>query len=123
MRPLSGAHCASSLTRVRSSRYSGRYRSKFSSTMTSVPPWMGTACGCAAFICSASGHVAGCRNSIGPLLSATGLLAVRAVRAARIHPAVGHIDRHGAVGQCLIDGIVIPRAAPGPVVEVDQALL
>src|ERR1022692_4884924 len=37
---------------------------KFSSTMTSVPAWMGTACGCAALICSASAQVAGCRNSL-----------------------------------------------------------
>src|SRR5207247_616362 len=42
----------------------GRRWSRLISTMTSVPPAMGTASGCAAFIARASSHVAGWRNSI-----------------------------------------------------------
>ncbi len=55
----------SSATRVRSRIVGGRERSKFSSTITSVPPLIGSASGCAAFAASASSQVAGCSSSIG----------------------------------------------------------
>ena len=56
---------ASSGTPVRSSSAAGRRWSKLSSTITSVPPAIGTASGCSAFAASASAQPAGRRNSTG----------------------------------------------------------
>src|SRR3954471_3474402 len=52
-----------SATSFRFSRAGGRERSKFSSTMTSVPPWIGTASGTSAFSRSASSSERGVRTS------------------------------------------------------------
>src|SRR5690349_15331845 len=59
--------------RVRSIRYSGRRWSKLISTITSVPPAIGTAVGCSAFAASASSQLAGRRKSMtGSLLRLVG---------------------------------------------------
>ena len=63
-RPSSVAHSARSATRVRSITVSGRLWSRLISTITSVPPAIGTASGCAAFIARASAHVDGWRKFI-----------------------------------------------------------
>src|SRR5699024_1932012 len=55
---------ASSGTRDRSIRVWGRRLSKFSSTITSVPPMMGTPSGWACLASSASSRVEGLRNSM-----------------------------------------------------------
>src|SRR6266542_6853879 len=55
--PFSLRHRCSSGTREMSTMASGRCRSKFSSTMTSVPPAMGSASGCRVLTSSASSSV------------------------------------------------------------------
>ena len=63
-RPSSVAHSARSATRVKSITVSGRLWSRSISTSTSVPPAIGSASGCAAFIARASAHVDGWRKFI-----------------------------------------------------------
>src|SRR6478735_1150264 len=58
------SHSVSSPMRFRSMRYSGRRWSKLISTITSVPPAIGTAVGCSAFAASASSQLAGRRKSM-----------------------------------------------------------
>ncbi|CAM5292566.1 hypothetical protein STANM309S_06067 [Streptomyces tanashiensis] len=58
------SYSRSSSIRFRSRRYSGRRWSKLISTMTSVPPAMGTAVGCSALAASASSQLAGRRKSM-----------------------------------------------------------
>ncbi len=58
------SHSPSSPIRFRSRRYSGRRWSKLISTMTSVPPAMGTAVGYSALAASASSQLAGRRKSM-----------------------------------------------------------
>src|SRR4051794_20700234 len=58
------SHSYRSPTRLRSRRYSGRRWSKLISTITSVPPAIGTAVGCSAFAASASFQLAGRRKSM-----------------------------------------------------------
>ena len=62
--PSSCRHSSNSGIRETSRISSGRPRSKFSSTMRSVPPAIGTACGCAALSSRASLSVRGSRTSI-----------------------------------------------------------
>src|SRR3569833_4016816 len=69
IRPPSVPCSWSSATRPRSSRAPGRRWSKLSSTITSVPPAIGTAPGLAAFAASAAASVAGRRNSTVDVLS------------------------------------------------------
>src|SRR5207244_3393881 len=61
--PFSRDQPRSSATSFRFSSAVGRPRSKFRSTITSVPPWIGTAPGRSAFICSASPSVRGLSTS------------------------------------------------------------
>src|SRR6516162_7657203 len=60
----SADHSARARTPVRSSSAAGRTRSKLISTITSVPPAMGSAPGLAALTASASGQVAGRKKSM-----------------------------------------------------------
>src|SRR5439155_19989661 len=55
----------SSATSLRLRRAAGRARSKLSSTITSVPPWMGTASGRSAFRRNASSRERGVNTSTG----------------------------------------------------------
>src|SRR5919109_3366832 len=64
MLPSSTDHSRSSGTRVRSRIAAGRARSKFRSTITSVPPAIGTLRGSAAFAASASCQVVGRMKSM-----------------------------------------------------------
>src|SRR4051812_6422899 len=61
--PFSRAWPRSSGTSFRFSSAGGRARSKLSSTITSVPPWIGTASGRSAFSASASSRLGGVRTS------------------------------------------------------------
>src|SRR3954453_11065132 len=63
MVPFSRAWPRSSGTSFRFSSVAGRGRSKLSSTITSVPPWIGTASGRSAFSASASSSPRGVRTS------------------------------------------------------------
>src|SRR3954469_10745657 len=64
MRPPARDQPRSSATSFRFSSASGRARSKLSSTMTSVPPWIGTASGRSAFRRRASSSDRGVRTSM-----------------------------------------------------------
>ena len=64
--PFSRDQPRSSATSFRLRIVSGRARSKLSATMTSVPPWMGTASGRSAFSASASSSDRGVRMSTDP---------------------------------------------------------
>src|SRR3954453_18206903 len=61
--PFARDHPRRSATSLRFSNAAGRARSKLSSTMTSVPPWIGTAPGTSVFSRSASSSVRGVRTS------------------------------------------------------------
>src|SRR5436190_12245191 len=63
MRPSSFDQPRNSATSFRFSSAGGRARSKFSSTMTSVPPWIGTASGTSALSRSASSSERGVSTS------------------------------------------------------------
>ena len=63
--PFSRDQPRSSSTSFRLRRVSGRARSKLSATITSVPPWIGSASGCSAFSRSASSSDRGVRTSTG----------------------------------------------------------
>src|SRR4029077_1348908 len=66
--PSSRAHPRSSPTSLRLRRTAGRARSKLSSTMTSVPPWIGTASRRSAFRRSASSRLRGVSTATGAKL-------------------------------------------------------
>ena len=63
--PFSRDQPRSSETSFRFRRTSGRAQSKLSATMTSVPPWIGSASGCSALSTRASSSERGVRTSMG----------------------------------------------------------
>ena len=110
------SHSGSSPMRFRSRRYSGRRWSKLISTITSVPPAMGTAVGCSALAASASSQLAGRRKSM------SGSLLLKSGSFARVPVTAGprHLSR-----SCAVNAVwpqYTSRAAPGAVTETMKEL-